>query len=425
MKTKKLKKLSSIFLVLILIVSSFNFAITASASTTYYAYSIGVNHGTTNSGLSGDFTSNVKYANTWYGMISGIASYYNCSPTSTYMKGTNPVGTRRIASRIVFLNGHGSASNIVFNHNNEGGYYDTGVTIGKDTTKCVGLQSTDMSTVDLISFVGCNTANGTTNIAITAHQRGAKSSVGFTNSISSRTTDGRGWCRKYNDALTLGYTISGAISYATSCYPNSNLGTYVKVYGSTSNKVANSSGSVASLSVETPAPEITQISVDVYNSNAKTNNSLDIEEIINEIKKIDSSFDISDYTVKSNMFSEDKKSGIIIFTYMINEEIRTNFAYVVEVKDGIATNIYCGNKKDTADINVSSIENAVSTSKMAASEPTTHTFAKGINTAENSEEYYYYDFNTNVIRHIETFYYCAENAENVIVDVVNEETINS
>lgn len=58
-----------------------------------------------------------------------------------------------------------------------------------------------------------------------------------------------------------------------------------------------------------------------YGSNVKTSDSLDIEEIINEIKKIDSSFNVLDYTVKTNMFLEDKKSGIIIFTYMISEDI--------------------------------------------------------------------------------------------------------
>ena len=162
-------------------------------ATTYYAYSIGVNHGTTNSGLSGNFVPNVKYANTCYGIINGIDSYYNDEPTVSYMKGNNPAGVRRIASRVVWLNGHASNTTILFNHNNNGGSYDTGAYYGNDTSKYVGIKSTNMSGVDLISFVGCETANGGSNLAFSAYSKGATTAVGFTGKIVSRSADGQGW----------------------------------------------------------------------------------------------------------------------------------------------------------------------------------------------------------------------------------------
>ena len=178
---KGLKKLLSTFLVGTMALSTSPISVDAANTTTYYAYSIGGDQGT-----AGDFSSNVYYAHVCYGMISGITSYYNNMPTVSYMKGNNPAGARKIGSRIVFLNSHANNEEMVFNYQQLVGSYYTGVYYGYDTTNDVGLLSTNMSGVDLISFVGCSTGAGTTNLPSRAVSHGATTAVGFTNSCRSR-----------------------------------------------------------------------------------------------------------------------------------------------------------------------------------------------------------------------------------------------
>ena len=433
---KKSKRFIAIISSIIMLFSIFGGLTQAFAATTYYAYSIGVNHGsaTSSSSLTGDFRPNVKYANTCYGMINGITSYYNCSPDRAYMKGNNPSGNPRIASRVVFLNGHANQSNIVFNANNAGGNYDTGVTLGSTTTKCIGLASISMSTCDLISFVGCDTAKETTtstnNIAKQARSRGATSSVGFKDKITSRSTDGKGWCNKYNDALALGYTISGAISYATSFYPNSDLGKYARVYGSTSNKIATSSGNVSSVTpVQMCYRVIEPKNISVVSSIKDTNAfNINTDVIASEIKKTAQSFDLSDYTVYTNMFSEDERTGIVVFTYMINNKVETNYAYVAEIQDGKLVNIICSFDKDANTMTKNArntIVNKVSThkteKKLRSPEKLNNNLQGKISA---SNESYYFDFNTNELRYVNVQYYTAINAENVTVDIPYEEVIS-
>lgn len=436
---KKTRKIFALLLSLTLVFSVLSvnaFAIDTRA-TTYYAYSIGVNHGTTNSGLTGDFTTNVKYANTCYGMIDGITSYYHTAPTVSYMQGNNPAGVRRIGSRVVWLNGHANNTTIVFNYNNNGGSYDTGVYYGSDTSKYAGIQSTNMSGVDLISFVGCETAANTTNLASRAKDKGATTAVGFTGKIVSRSTDGQGWCRKYNDALALGHTISSAISYATSFYPNSNLPDYVKVYGSTTNRIASSGGSVASVTSEDFASGTQIINVDMmYNDvgniqNGKLKNyATDFTDIFNSIREYDSNFDVNDYEVSVNMYSEDGNSGIATFTYKIGD-IRTNKAYVATIEDGIITDIICNGvavESRTASIedsqNVNSLEESLLKLVEEHKKSQYSTMSVVDDNIVGEEEQYIYDYNTNTLIYQKCTYTVVPSADNVIVDTVIEETLN-
>ena len=164
------------------------------------------------------------------------------------MRGNNPDGTRRIASKIVFLNGHANYNCLIHNHSNDDGDYATGVYIGNDYNsdtgyKYAGFNSTDMSTCDHISLVGCSTAsNGNYNITWKAVDRGANSALGFTDSIHSRTSAGKTWLEKYNDGLANGYTISRCVTYATGFSSSSDLATYAKIYGSSANTVTDSKG---------------------------------------------------------------------------------------------------------------------------------------------------------------------------------------
>lgn len=435
---KKIRKIIALLLALVLTfgVLSANALAAKARATTYYAYSIGVNHGTTNSGLSGNFVPNVKYANTCYGIINGIDSYYNDEPTVSYMKGNNPAGVRRIASRVVWLNGHASNTTILFNHNNNGGSYDTGVYYGNDTSKYVGIKSTNMSGVDLISFVGCETANGGSNLAFSAYSKGATTAVGFTGKIVSRSADGQGWCRKYNDALSIGHTISSAISYATSFYPNSNLPNYVKMYGSTTNRIA-SSGSVASVTDADYTTGTEIINVDtVYNNIGNIRNgelknyTTNFADIINSIHAYDSEFDVKDYKVSVNMYSDDGNSGIVIFTYKIGD-ILTNKAYVATIESGMITDIICnGIAVESNSANIK--KNPYTTSSEEAllklvAEHKMRQVATASITDENivsEETNYIYDYNKDTLIYQKCVYTVIPSADNVIVDTVTEEILN-
>ncbi|MDE5946015.1 MAG: hypothetical protein K2G63_01715 [Oscillospiraceae bacterium] len=417
---KKLKRMMSGFLGAMMMVSMCSVNISSASAASYYAYSIGVNHGTTNAGLEGNFTQNVAYANTCYGMISGVASYYNNMPTQSYMKGNNPLGERKIASRVVFLNGHASSSRMYFNHNNNGGEYDTGVYYGYDTATCPGLLSTDMSTNDLISFVGCSTAAGTTNLASRAVSRGATTAVGFTESIHSRFINGPDWCRKYNDALVNGYTVANAITYATSCYPNSDLGKYVKVYGSSTNTIA-SNGSVNSISDDDEKVYVENVNIPIENVYS-TKNIIDAEltsdfdVVIEELKAIDKSFDIDDYSIDINMFSEEDSTGMIIFTYRIGDLIDTNYALVASVSNGTITSI-SRNFEEKPIVDEEKLIEKVSSHSYSSNERRKAMNSLNINQNDivSESESYNYDYRTNNLTFVKTIDYVERNAEEVVI----------
>lgn len=326
------------------------------ASPTRYAYSIGVDHGfewPLSNALTGDFTPQVDYACTAYGMISGVSSYKNYTPTVTYMQGNNPDGIRRIASDIVFLNGHGNYDNMAFNHDNNGGVYATGVYIGSDGAPSssgytyVGLNSTDMSTCDHISFVGCKTAaNGDTNLTNKAVSKGATSALGFTDSIHVQNTDGRGWLDKYNDALANNYTISRSIAYASEFYPNADPGDLAKIYGDSSNTVASSTRSISN---EIITNNSNLLSIPASIVVPALDNTVDAEipdnpffsEIITKIMKIDSTFTASDYKITVNMFAPQDGNGMIKFKYYIDGDISTNKAYIAYIENNEIIDITC------------------------------------------------------------------------------------
>ena len=421
---KKFTRFLSIVLTAVLLMIPFD-GIKANAATEY-AYSVGVNFGTSGS-LTGDFTQNVLYANTCYGMISGITSYYNCLPDQTYMKGNNPAGTRRVGSRVVFLNSHGSQTSMTFNQNNAGGSYYTGIYYGYDTTEKVGIMSTDMSGVDLISFVGCQTGKttsaNTNNLPSRAVQRGATSAVGFTESIHSRFINGPDWLRKYHDALTNGYTISGAISYATSCYPNSDLGTYVIVYGSSTNRIAYG-GAVNALPNDDDI-QLYSVEVDIPVPQAETIKTVPCEELtgtygklFDEIKRIDKSFIPEDYSAYVNMFSTEDNSGMIVLTYQIGDRIDTNHAYVASIEQGRITSI-TRNFNEKADIDEEDIIHRADRFTYSTVDRENYIRELNIDSSNivSESEYYLYNYRTEKITFVKTLdYEVLEEDGNVIVD---------
>ncbi|MDO4924227.1 MAG: hypothetical protein Q3980_01020 [Turicibacter sp.] len=397
----------------------------ASAAGNNYAYSIGVNHGWFGS-HTGDFTKNVNYAATAYGMISGLSSYKNYSPDVTYMRGNNPDGIRRIGSRIVFLNGHGNYDNMIFNYGNKGGSYATGVYYGKDLNSSsgysyAGIQDTNMSGVDLISFVGCSTgANSGDNLGSRAVKKGATTAVAFKNSINSRNTKGPEWLVKYHDALASGYTVKGAINYATSLYPTSNLGDYAVIYGTTSNTITSYSKSVAEEKLD---GNLNTLETDFYIddlsdvSDAPLLNYQDsLKAIINKINEIENkTIDIDKYKVSINNYSED--SGMIIISYFIGDEVKTNKAYIATFEEGKIDSINYvdrGRHKNNFDLESEIIERLEAFKLNNVSK---------LNEDDIIEKYYY-DYDNQELTYVYSTYTVEPELNNVIIEAGEEIVID-
>ncbi len=424
-------------LLLLLLIFKISYPVSAATSSTKYAYSIGVNHGLFGT-YTGDFTSNVDYAATCYGMISNVTSYKSHTPTYTYMRGNNPDGTRRIASDIVFLNGHANYDNIIFNYKNKSGEYATGVYIGTDWTSSTsgyvyaGLGSTDMSTCDLISLVGCKTAaNDDYNITWKAYNQGANSAVGFTSNIHSRSTAGKGWLKKYNDALANGYTVSKAITYATSYYSTSDLATYVKIYGSSSNKVASTSTSEVSELVDIDtAIEFSDIQSDVfanYGFSLGYSSEL-VDELLNAVQTIDTDFNPDDYNITVNMFAPQDGNGMIIMNYVMDGCIETDKAYIATIENNEIVNVTANNvasKLLQGDLAISVDEDQLTSMVLdhLNSCNTAEVEASMENVVDVTEKYYYYYESGELIYEGSVFYEDAE-ADNAIFDVTTETVLN-
>jgi len=349
---KKLKRIVTVVIVVMCFLSFNSVSIYAA-----YAYSIGTDHGNSIINLifdqlDGDFTDNVLYASTCYGTINNITSHYNLKPTVDYMRGTNPNGNRRIASRIVFLNGHANYDCIVFAHNNESGY-KTGVHMYEDQTSSntgfayAGLTSTDMSTCKIISFVGCCTGGNISgdNLIKLAVRRGAKTAVGFREEITSRTSDGKGWLRKYNDAIATGMSVSQSIRSAVDSYPNLNMSKCVSISGRPVTAISNINADMNSSKINVSG---------IQNMEDVNADEFENKMVLNVVKAYDNTFEPEDYEVTVNMFDEVNGDGVIIFCYVIDDTIETNKAYICHVENNVITEI-----KTTQNEKATTIENSI------------------------------------------------------------------
>lgn len=407
----------------------------ASANASKYAYSIGVNHGIVmpwSSNLSGDFTPQVDYACTAYGMINGMTSYKNHAPTVSYMRGNNPNNNRRIASDVVFLNGHGNYDNVCFNSGNKGGEYATGVIMGRDqkTSKgysYAGIETTNMNSCDHISFVACNTASKADNITKKAVSKGANSALGFKKEIHVQNSDGRGWLDKYNDALANGYTIAGSVSYASNKYPDADPGDYAKIYGNSNNTISNNKSKNVNLERESQVYPMQDAGIiinadkieDTIDSEIQNINGLN--KIIDKIKKIDPSFDLKEYKVSINIFAPQDGNGMIKFKQVIDREINTNKAYIVNIEGNKVKDITCSQPvASSKDVN----EKYISLEKKIISAVNRHKLCAVNDDSANEVQYhvvkedgsYKYDFSTNELRYEKTIFYIVPNSDNAIAE---------
>lgn len=412
-------------------------------ATTQYAYSIGTVFAVPKH--NGDnFKTNAINAANKYAQISGVRSYYNTEPDYTYMRGNNPRGQRRIGSYIVFINGHANQETICAASSNTTANR-TGIKAGYDGTTTdsdgyvytmAGLQSTNMSGVGIISFIGCHTgawpnAEFSTSLPLRAVERGANAALGFRNDISSRVNYGPEWLNAYNQALVNGYTIDGALTYACMQYPTSNMSSCVMAEGNVNSKI----NPILTRSLN-------DLEIDDYKHLQITNPNIYIiaekydeekplyecqdkyEEIIELIQSQDKSFNINEYKVTSNIVNEESGISHFYFTKYINDNIKTNKVYMITTKNNLVNNIIIAGVKEeninnenslnknmlNTEINQFAINKDIKVKEKLLSTNSNLQENKNISNVnallstdeaiEDIQEYYYYDYNNCELKYI-------------------------
>lgn len=459
MKKQSVKYAIAIALVGILSSSSY-----VTASATEYAYSIGHNFGDDVplvDDYDGDFTENVKYASTIYGML-GYQSNYSFNPTYSYLRGDNPSGVDRLGSSIVFLNGHGNYNCILCGDTVDDAAHQCGVHKDSDSTisskgyTYAGLKSRNLNGVKLISFIGCKTAKTDDNLCTSAIAGGAKCAIGFTNSINSRSADGKKWLKKYHDALGNGSTIENAIDAVTLAAPNSNLGDYIKTYGKTNFNLLLNGKSSGSAKYITDQDYFTSLKTLIVNSQE---GDLNIGVNLEEMKAVDGEFnfdhitkgtyvklsdeaeayhdiisilsndikdfDLSDYRVLANEYADGK--GIVKVRYYIGD-IQTSAVITIVVKDGkikymsseYSTMRYRKINEDIIKEKADQYEKIKSIA-MNAQENVDMTEKIRLNSKKTR---YYYDFENDNLYYIEDIEYSIPEMEDVLVPIEVKTLVN-
>lgn len=411
-----------------------------------YAYSIGSKYGTGLEHAGDDFTQNVLNAANAYGRLSNVTSYYSTEPTYSYLTGNNALGQRRIASHIVFVNGHANPTLITTPSKNEANYR-VGICTSYDGAKTTdglftfaGLKSVDMSSCSLITFAGCCTGQGIDSLTGLAYTRGAKIAVGFNGEISSRSSQGRAWLQTYNASLGNGNSVYTSIINACNAYPNSDLSVEVIIAGDTGTTLGVADLRAQDLEnkflqdIKKPITDtyqlVANISLNVKEKQmAHKDDRLDLYEdefkdIISIIKNSDADFEPSNYTVTSNLFDKENGDGLIFFKYFINDKIETNKVYMGIIKNNKLENIVLSGvkKENLSNLSIDSDEEIEKTinfeNKKIENIKTNTDKTKSIKTdnikldskgqvqmnsfdkAKNIKEKYYYDYNTQELKYI-------------------------
>ena len=379
--------------------------------------------------LSGNFTASSAYAQLSYSRISDVHSSRATAFTKSYLTGTATNGDRRMETDIIFLNGHGNSNLIVFcslgNQN-----YATGVKSGGDQVvdnffDCVGLNTLDMSGTTLITYCACNTGSDSSNLLTNSIARGARVAVGFDNTIwSANGSDGEEWLKSYHDMLGSGYYIRTAINWANRSVPTSSLATSVVYEGpagtvnlnpvsSTNSKLdnlnPNLNNDIINNSFYTKQLNVQyKLENEIIKENLKENEEK-FSFIIDEIKKIDDSFDINDYKVTTHLYNEDDGCGYISFNYYLNDNIQTNKVYMANIENNIITELTLAGVKKENLKNIENINNEKIISKVKNNIENKNV-SKSINSifpkyrTENNKKMiteYIYDFNNNTLKKVD------------------------
>lgn len=385
----------------------------AASSSETYTYSIG---GVNSAG--DDFTPNVDYSSTVFALMGSVNhAYKNTTPTYSYLSGNNPGNYKRLGSKIVLLTGHANGSLIELDN----GSTKVGVHTGDSYTansgrKYVGLNSISMSNTDLIMFFGCSTATGDTNLCSESVSRGAKSAVGTTQSVVSRSGEGATWVQRFIDGLYNGKNIIQAGAYANNFVSSTCSMRTGWTYKGSGYTVVNPKSRERMSEVQdiderfaldaSIVDEDVQIQFGIFNDNVIAENALNFEEglveVVSYLRGIDDSFDLSNYKISMRSFSDNE--GIITLDYYIGSNISTTKGFTFIYCDGMLTSLtynsqLCSNSR--------SAYQTVDEDKLIALVNSYETDRLNMmNTLEdeNAISYYTYDYKTNELKYVSEVY---------------------
>ncbi len=294
--------------------------------------------------------------------------------------------------------------------------------------KYAGFNSTNMSTCDHISLVGCSTAsNGDYNITWKAVNKGATSALGFTNSITSRSSAGETWLEKYNDGLANGYTISRCITYATGFSSSSNLATYAKIYGSSSNTVTDSK-TASSSPFNTTFTNIPAVGLQNTVEAKPEKVTKVIDSVINAIKKLDASFNLADYRMTVNMFAPQDGNGMITFTYYMDDLIKTSKGFVAVIENNVVVEVFANNvatQEENGELNLENVSEIelISLAKEHMTGKSSSEISNTIKVIKTTKQYYY-DYITGKLTFEKAVFYSLPEADGAIADYTVETVLN-
>lgn len=303
-----------------------------------YAYGIGSEIDSTY-----DYTINPTVAAAEYSRLQNVTAYQMYYATGTYVRGNNPNGNRRIASKLVFFNGHANYQRIFFNYHNDP-LYMCGICTGNDKVDggytFAGLASTDMSTCKLATFVGCDTGNDGESqrcLAEKAVYEGATTAVGWEGTIYSLSDTGKDWLCLYNANIGRGGTVTASVQVAINEYPNARMSNNINIFGN------------ASLSFTPRSVGDTQDAVKLEELDAVDITEYDNNYILDALEDYDSTIDLTNYKVTSHLYDKNNGNGYVAFTYFINGEICTNKSYICHIENNKLSYIhYTLEDEDTA-----------------------------------------------------------------------------
>lgn len=237
--------------------------------------------------------------------------------------------------------------------------------------------------------------------------------------------------KKFNDALANGYSISRCVAYATEFYPDSDLASYAKIYGSSSNTVASASTAYAMAKIADEADTLKSVSTDIVVPELE--NAVDvgvpdddfINKIIDKIVAIDPMFDASDYKMTINMFAPQDGTGMIKFQYFINGEVSTNKAYIAYIENNKVIDITCSQaatemQYSAANVKATeekSIEELIITA--VSQHKANRISAQNIDEIPSDnivkvDDGYKYNYTNNELRYEQTVFYIVPNTDNAI-----------
>ena len=334
------KKLLSIALAMIMTVSTVTNVLASESvfsarSSTEYAFCIGTDY---RGGLDGqiDTSNDAIYAADCF-EIAGYKSYYNTSPTVSYITGNSTNGKKRLENAVVFLSGHGDQTSMQFNWEQRGGQYATGIRSGTSGESngytYLGVGDCDMSDTKLFILAGCETAMGMYNITRDIVDAGAEAAIGWMTTVMQGSHTN--WLERFCDKLAVGYTVKEAKNYADSYIYIDSKDKNGYIYGNTSTVITSSSSTYALnySNRQTSVSDDREIQLD-NNINAiseLTEGSLE--------DKIVSALSINGIDINIQDFKIVQTGSIIDLIYLVNGA-ETECGYTIFTDGGEVTDIY-------------------------------------------------------------------------------------